>query len=78
MTATRLFKNFRIHQVYGANTSVGKTVVTTALVRASSSVYRHTFYLKPVSTGPDSEADDGYVWFGYFYDLSLMAHEAMS
>lgn len=53
-----LFKHLRIHQIFGANTDVGKTVLTSALVRASAARDRKVFYLKPVSTGPPSEADD--------------------
>jgi bifunctional dethiobiotin synthetase / adenosylmethionine---8-amino-7-oxononanoate aminotransferase len=53
-----LFKNLRIHQVFGANTDVGKTLLTAALVRASAAKERQTFYLKPVSTGPLEDADD--------------------
>ncbi|WVQ98554.1 dethiobiotin synthase [Kwoniella sp. CBS 9459] len=67
-----LFPNFRIHQVFGANTDVGKTLLTTALVRATASRYaasekttgkdgKKVFYLKPVSTGPDVESDVSYV-----------------
>ncbi|WWD15718.1 dethiobiotin synthase [Kwoniella shandongensis] len=64
-----LYPNFRIHQVFGANTEVGKTLLTTALVRATASRYAATlkqpekrvFYLKPVSTGPDEESDVSYV-----------------
>ncbi|KAK8870003.1 dethiobiotin synthase [Kwoniella newhampshirensis] len=64
-----LFPNLRIHQVFGANTEVGKTLLTTALVRASASRYaahlkhpeKRVFYLKPVSTGPDEESDVAYV-----------------
>ncbi|WVF72379.1 dethiobiotin synthase [Kwoniella sp. CBS 6097] len=65
-----LFPNFRIHQVFGANTDVGKTLLTTALVRATASRYaasskgkegKKVFYLKPVSTGPDEESDVSYV-----------------
>ncbi|KAJ7757468.1 onanonoxo-7-onima-8-eninoihtemlysoneda [Mycena metata] len=48
-----LFKHFRIHQIFGANTDVGKTILTTALVRASASV-------KKTSTGPIEDADDEY------------------
>lgn len=59
-----------------ANTDVGKTLLTTALVRASALRYRgageaataadgtssrkRVFYLKPVSTGPDNESDVRY------------------
>ncbi|TBU27078.1 onanonoxo-7-onima-8-eninoihtemlysoneda [Dichomitus squalens] len=53
-----LFKNLRIHQIFGANTDVGKTVLTSALVRASAANGHIVHYLKPVSTGPLSDADD--------------------
>ena len=57
-TMTSLYARTRIHQIFGANTDVGKTVLTTALVRASLAAGRRVFYLKPVSTGPMDEADD--------------------
>jgi dethiobiotin synthetase/adenosylmethionine--8-amino-7-oxononanoate aminotransferase len=53
-----LFKQLRVHQVFGANTDVGKTVLTSGLVRASATQKNHVFYLKPVSTGPMQDADD--------------------
>ncbi|KAL7279364.1 hypothetical protein ACG7TL_007205 [Trametes sanguinea] len=53
-----LFKHMRIHQIFGANTDVGKTVLTSALVRASAAAGHSVYYLKPVSTGPMSDADD--------------------
>ncbi|KAI9066093.1 P-loop containing nucleoside triphosphate hydrolase protein [Trametes sanguinea] len=53
-----LFKHLRIHQIFGANTDVGKTVLTSALVRASAAAGHSVYYLKPVSTGPMSDADD--------------------
>ncbi|KAI0774996.1 onanonoxo-7-onima-8-eninoihtemlysoneda [Trametes elegans] len=53
-----LYKQLRIHQVFGANTDVGKTVLTSALVRASAAAGHPVYYLKPVSTGPMSDADD--------------------
>ncbi|KAA1467356.1 onanonoxo-7-onima-8-eninoihtemlysoneda [Dentipellis sp. KUC8613] len=56
-----LFKNLRIHQVFGANTDVGKTILTSALVRASAAAQNKVFYLKPVSTGPMEDADDEHV-----------------
>ncbi|KAL1690629.1 pyridoxal phosphate-dependent transferase [Schizophyllum commune] len=56
-----LFRNLRVHQVFGANTDVGKTLLTTALVRASAARGHDVFYLKPVSTGSMSEADDGHI-----------------
>jgi len=52
-----LFKHLRIHQIFGANTDVGKTILTSALVRASASQNKTVFYLKPVSTGPEQSAD---------------------
>ncbi|KAH9955811.1 onanonoxo-7-onima-8-eninoihtemlysoneda [Lactifluus volemus] len=56
-----LFKNLRVHQVFGANTDVGKTILTSGLVRASSAKENKVFYLKPVSTGPMQDADDEHV-----------------
>ncbi|KAI0048950.1 PLP-dependent transferase [Auriscalpium vulgare] len=56
-----LFKQLRIHQVFGANTDVGKTILTSALVRASAAAQHKVFYLKPVSTGPMQDADDEHV-----------------
>ncbi|OCB85275.1 PLP-dependent transferase [Sanghuangporus baumii] len=56
-----LSKNILIHQIFGANTDVGKTVLVTALVLASASRGRHVRYLKPVSTGPIRDADDEFV-----------------
>ncbi|WVO16985.1 dethiobiotin synthase [Cryptococcus depauperatus] len=64
-----LFPKLRTYQVFGANTDVGKTLLTTALLRASASRYakdkdkpsKRVFYLKPVSTGPESESDESYV-----------------
>ena len=53
-----LYKHLRIHQIFGANTNVGKTILTTALVRASAQRGHNVFYLKPVSTGPLEDADD--------------------
>lgn len=52
-----LFKRLRIHQIFGANTDVGKTVLTSALVRASASA-NQTVYIKPVSTGALELGDD--------------------
>jgi len=57
-TAMLLFKHLRVNQIFGANTDVGKTILTTALVRASALTGKSVFYLKPVSTGPPQSADD--------------------
>lgn len=53
-----LYKHLRIHQIFGANTDVGKTIFATALIRASAQRGNNVFYLKPVSTGPTQDADD--------------------
>ncbi|EJD06670.1 PLP-dependent transferase [Fomitiporia mediterranea MF3/22] len=56
-----LYKHLRIHQIFGANTDVGKTVLGTALVLSSAERGRFVRYLKPVSTGPLQDADDAFV-----------------
>ncbi|KAF8633098.1 hypothetical protein AX15_001515 [Amanita polypyramis BW_CC] len=56
-----LYKNLRIHQIFGANTDVGKTILTSALVRASAARNNTVFYLKPVSTGRPEDADDRHI-----------------
>ncbi|KAF1810370.1 PLP-dependent transferase [Eremomyces bilateralis CBS 781.70] len=50
-------------QIYGANTNVGKTIASTVLCRALRSRRKGAAvrYVKPVSTGPDWEADDGHI-----------------
>ncbi|KAG9126465.1 hypothetical protein FRC07_003316 [Ceratobasidium sp. 392] len=53
-----LYKHLRVHQVFGANTDVGKTVLTTALCRSAAATSRRVYYLKPVSTGHAADADD--------------------
>jgi dethiobiotin synthetase/adenosylmethionine--8-amino-7-oxononanoate aminotransferase len=60
---SQLYKHLRIHQIFGANTDVGKTILTTALARASATRNIPVFYLKPVSTGRPEDADDGSVNF---------------
>jgi bifunctional dethiobiotin synthetase / adenosylmethionine---8-amino-7-oxononanoate aminotransferase len=55
-----LWPSLRVFQIYGANTNVGKTIVSAALCKtASERLTLSTHYLKPVSTGPDNEADNG-------------------
>ncbi len=68
-----LYRNFRIHQVFGANTDVGKTVFSALLTLASVAADRSTFYLKPVSTGPLIDADDRCVGISIFqfYEYSI-------
>lgn len=49
----------RAYQVYGANTNVGKTVVSTLLCNALRQLQSsRVCFLKPVSTGALSDADD--------------------
>ena len=55
-----LWRSLRAYQIYGANTDVGKTVMSTILCKsfARRNPKDRIWYLKPVSTGPESEADD--------------------
>lgn len=53
-----LWRALSAHQVYGANTNVGKTIVSTVLCSAVQRQNRPVAFLKPVSTGPLEEADD--------------------
>ena len=58
-----LWPRLRALQVYGANTGVGKTVVSTLLCKALQRKLPDyaVHYLKPISTGPLHEADNRYV-----------------
>ncbi|KIJ11983.1 hypothetical protein PAXINDRAFT_83629 [Paxillus involutus ATCC 200175] len=58
---SHLYRQLRIHQIFGANTDVGKTIITAALVRASALKNNNVFYLKPISTGAPLDADDQHV-----------------
>ncbi|KAK4235543.1 hypothetical protein C8A03DRAFT_17732 [Achaetomium macrosporum] len=55
-----LWRSLRAYQIYGANTDVGKTIITTILCKAAHKLWpgERTAYLKPVSTGPADAADD--------------------
>jgi dethiobiotin synthetase/adenosylmethionine--8-amino-7-oxononanoate aminotransferase len=55
-----LWRDLKLLQIYGANTSVGKTIVSTILCNAfqRQAPQSGVLYLKPVSTGPLEEADD--------------------
>lgn len=57
-----LWRELKAWQVYGANTDVGKTILSTVLSKALArrAPKNGLLYLKPVSTGPDNEADDRY------------------
>jgi dethiobiotin synthetase/adenosylmethionine--8-amino-7-oxononanoate aminotransferase len=56
-----LWRSLRAHQVYGANTDVGKTIVSTVLCNAIQRQNQQAAFLKPVSTGALDDADDRYV-----------------
>ncbi|CAI4212325.1 unnamed protein product [Parascedosporium putredinis] len=55
-----LRRSLKAYQVYGANTDVGKTIFTTLLCKACQKFRpgEDVSFLKPVSTGPQEEADD--------------------
>lgn len=55
-----LYRQLQVHQIFGANTDVGKTIFATALARASAHCGRNVLFLKPVSTGDIGDADDLY------------------
>ncbi|KAK2762338.1 hypothetical protein FQN54_001348 [Arachnomyces sp. PD_36] len=58
-----LWRSLHAYQVFGANTNIGKTVISTLLYKASQSRHseRNHWFLKPVSTGPQAEADDSHI-----------------
>lgn len=56
-----LWPSLKAIQIYGANTNVGKTILSTVVTRALRKRLpkdHEVRYLKPVSTGPQWEADD--------------------
>lgn len=58
-----LWRDLKAWQIYGANTDVGKTIISTLLCKAIArrGPKNGLLYLKPVSTGPDHEADVGHI-----------------
>lgn len=58
-----LWRDLKAWQVYGANTNAGKTIVSTVLCKALQrrAPTNGVLYLKPVSTGPQDEADDRHI-----------------
>lgn len=58
--AALLWRSLRVYQIFGANTEVGKTVFTTLLCKTAKRNWKNenVSFLKPVSTGPLTEADD--------------------
>ncbi|KAF5003636.1 hypothetical protein FDECE_9842 [Fusarium decemcellulare] len=70
-----LSRSLRVHQVFGANTDVGKTIFTTVLCNAAAKRNEKTWFLKPVSTGPANEADS---WCSHIQKYApLTAHETL-
>ena len=62
---------------YSAQTQdISKTVLSSALVRASAARRNTVFYLKPVTTGPVQDADDEYVVLAI--GILTMNHVGMS
>ncbi|KAF2454956.1 onanonoxo-7-onima-8-eninoihtemlysoneda [Lineolata rhizophorae] len=58
-----LWPNLVAAQIFGAHTGVGKTIVSALLCRTLSETHPSyaVHYLKPVSTGPEAEADDRHI-----------------
>lgn len=50
-----VYHHLRVHQVFGGATGIGKTIISTALTRASNRLGEQTSYLKPIGTGADSD-----------------------
>ncbi|POS69919.1 adenosylmethionine-8-amino-7-oxononanoate aminotransferase [Diaporthe helianthi] len=74
-----LWPSLRVLQIWGANTDVGKTVLSTVL--CVSALHRRpkegVHYLKPVSTGPQDDSDSKTVrrWCSKFLHGSTMKSE---
>ncbi|KAL2159854.1 hypothetical protein VTH06DRAFT_1987 [Thermothelomyces fergusii] len=58
-----LWRSLRTYQIFGANTDVGKTIVSTLLCKAAQRLWQteRITYLKPVSTGQAVDADDQHI-----------------
>ncbi|KAI7770167.1 hypothetical protein LZL87_002538 [Fusarium oxysporum] len=70
-----LWRSLRAHQVYGANTDVGKTIFSTILCNSAVKRGDKTWFLKPVSTGAADEADGWYVLTKIYDTTSRYASE---
>lgn len=55
-TAITLHPNHRVHLLFGANTDVGKSIVSTGLVRAAASAVPSVNYIKPLQCGGSDES----------------------
>ncbi|KAJ8060557.1 hypothetical protein OCU04_010872 [Sclerotinia nivalis] len=56
-----LSRSLPVYHLTAANTSLGKTIFSTLLCRQLLARKQIPYYLKPVSTGPLNEADDGHI-----------------
>ncbi|KAA8570973.1 hypothetical protein MFRU_011g00010 [Monilinia fructicola] len=56
-----LSRSLPVYHLTASNTSLGKTIFSTLLCRQLLSRKQTPYYLKPVSTGPLNEADDGHI-----------------
>ncbi|KAM0791955.1 hypothetical protein ACM66B_004206 [Microbotryomycetes sp. NB124-2] len=56
-----LFNHVRTHLVVAPSTSVGKSIFSTGLVRASGALHERVTYLKPVGTGTGDGDDQAHV-----------------
>ena len=53
--------SFPAFYVFGANTDVGKTLVSAGLLQAATRAHKAGFYLKPLQTGPEHTWDSAFV-----------------
>ncbi|ESZ95532.1 hypothetical protein SBOR_4085 [Sclerotinia borealis F-4128] len=56
-----LSRSIPVYHLTASNTSLGKTIFSTLLCRQLLARKQIPYYLKPVSTGPLNEADDGHI-----------------
>lgn len=56
-----LSRSLPVYHLTASNTSLGKTIFSTLLCRQLLAQKQIPYYLKPVSTGPLNEADDGHI-----------------
>ncbi|RAL63901.1 hypothetical protein DID88_003089 [Monilinia fructigena] len=56
-----LSRSLPVYHLTASNTSLGKTIFSTLLCRQLLARKQIPYYLKPVSTGPLNEADDGHI-----------------
>ncbi|KAK2745088.1 hypothetical protein FQN57_003995 [Myotisia sp. PD_48] len=65
LVSSALWRNSRAYQIFGANTDVGKTVISTVLCNAVPAYkpwsHHKLWFLKPVSAGPGDAADDNHL-----------------